>query len=283
MKRFSKLIEETRIANRDKKKAEREKLCPPGYTFNTKTLRCEPNTSKDDVSKTSGEGNKGNFEPGTMASFNTIGSHGQNGAPYAYEEPATVSEARKILKLKPKKVIPQPQTVEEARKLLAFAKQAKEKRERRNKQIERSQAARRASGNDGKPSPVNNSGGGNHTRTGSEMYAINPINGMTEQTNYDVMKLRIKSLEKARDEMLDRCETKRDIQRINRDYEQRINDAKKMSEEVAAGDGGFTSSADAKGPVAGYDSLMTKSKKTCPRCGSTKCRCIGNAKLQDLC
>ena len=58
--------------------------CPPGYVFDKKTLQCVPKTKKDDVSGRYDE--KKNLEPGNMPSFNTIGSHGQNGAPYAYEE-----------------------------------------------------------------------------------------------------------------------------------------------------------------------------------------------------
>ena len=58
--------------------------CPPGYIFDRKTLQCVPKTKKDDVSGRDDE--KKNLEPGNMPSFNTIGSHGQNGAPYAYEE-----------------------------------------------------------------------------------------------------------------------------------------------------------------------------------------------------
>lgn len=58
--------------------------CPPGYRFDKKNLMCVPKSKKDDVSGNRDE--KRNMEPGNMPSFNTIGSHGQNGAPYAYEE-----------------------------------------------------------------------------------------------------------------------------------------------------------------------------------------------------
>ena len=56
--------------------------CPPGYKFNKKTLRCEPKSKKDDVMKNDSKDNK----PENGPSFNVIGSHGMNGAPYAYEE-----------------------------------------------------------------------------------------------------------------------------------------------------------------------------------------------------
>lgn len=62
--------------------------CPPGYKFNKKTMRCEPKTEKDDVS---GNKNK-DSSPENGPGFNVIGSHGQNGQPYAYEEPATTNE-----------------------------------------------------------------------------------------------------------------------------------------------------------------------------------------------
>lgn len=58
--------------------------CPPGYKFNKKTMRCEPKTEKDDVS---GKNSK-NSHPSNGPGFNVFGSHGMNGAPYAYEEPA---------------------------------------------------------------------------------------------------------------------------------------------------------------------------------------------------
>jgi hypothetical protein len=63
--------------------------CPPGYKFDKKNMMCVPKSKKDDVSGSKGEKN---LEPGNMPSFNTIGSHGQNGAPYAYEEPAEGGE-----------------------------------------------------------------------------------------------------------------------------------------------------------------------------------------------
>ena len=59
--------------------------CPPGYKFDKKNMMCVPKSKKDDVSGDKGNGKK-NLEPANMPSFNTIGSHGQNGAPYAYEE-----------------------------------------------------------------------------------------------------------------------------------------------------------------------------------------------------
>ena len=59
-------------------------VCPPGYKLDKKTMMCVPETQKDDVRGT--DGNKKNLEPGNMPSFNSIGSHGQNGAPYAYAE-----------------------------------------------------------------------------------------------------------------------------------------------------------------------------------------------------
>jgi hypothetical protein len=66
--------------------------CPPGYKWNKKQMMCVPKTAKDDVSKN----DKRDSHPGNGPGYHTIGSHGQNGAPYAYEEPATsdsVSEA----------------------------------------------------------------------------------------------------------------------------------------------------------------------------------------------
>ena len=59
--------------------------CPPGYRFDKNKLMCVPKTEKDDVSNMRGSDKKDN-SPENMPSFNTIGSHGQNGAPYAYEE-----------------------------------------------------------------------------------------------------------------------------------------------------------------------------------------------------
>lgn len=60
--------------------------CPPGYRFDKKNLMCVPKTQKDDV----GEGQRGqakkDFEPGNGPTFNVIGTHGQNGQPYAYAE-----------------------------------------------------------------------------------------------------------------------------------------------------------------------------------------------------
>ena len=66
--------------------------CPPGYKWNKKQMMCVPKTEKDDVSKT----NSKDRHPANGPGYHTIGSHGMNGAPYAYEEPATadsVSEA----------------------------------------------------------------------------------------------------------------------------------------------------------------------------------------------
>ena len=59
--------------------------CPPGYKFNKKNMRCEPKTEKDDVSANK----KKDSNPENGPGFGVIGSHGQNGEPYAYEEPAT--------------------------------------------------------------------------------------------------------------------------------------------------------------------------------------------------
>ena len=60
-------------------------MCPPGYKYNKKTMRCEPKTGKDDVSGSK----KKDSNPENGPGFNVIGSHGMNGAPYAYEEPAS--------------------------------------------------------------------------------------------------------------------------------------------------------------------------------------------------
>ena len=72
--------------------ADGEPQCPPGYKFDKKNLMCVPKTPKDDVRSRS-KGKK-DMEPSNMPGFNSIGSHGQNGAPYAYEE-GGVSEAKK--------------------------------------------------------------------------------------------------------------------------------------------------------------------------------------------
>ena len=64
--------------------------CPPGYKWNKKTMACEPKTKKDNVASQDNKDSKPSNGPG----FNVIGSHGQNGAPYAYEEPQTRSEGR---------------------------------------------------------------------------------------------------------------------------------------------------------------------------------------------
>jgi len=66
--------------------------CPPGYRFDKKQLMCVPKTPQDSVS---GRNNKDNH-PGNGPSFNVIGSHGMNGAPYAYEEPATSNGAEAV-------------------------------------------------------------------------------------------------------------------------------------------------------------------------------------------
>ena len=59
--------------------------CPPGYKWSKKQMMCVPKTAKDDVSKN----DKRDSHPGNGPGYHTIGSHGQNGAPYAYEEPAS--------------------------------------------------------------------------------------------------------------------------------------------------------------------------------------------------
>ena len=69
--------------------ADGEMQCPPGYKFNKKTMRCEPKSKKDDV--TGGTNNK-DRHPDNGPGFNVIGSHGMNGAPYAYEEPGDGGE-----------------------------------------------------------------------------------------------------------------------------------------------------------------------------------------------
>ena len=61
--------------------------CPPGYKWDKKTMACVPKSDKDNV----GKNNSKDRHPENGPGFNTIGSHGQNGAPYAYEEPATGS------------------------------------------------------------------------------------------------------------------------------------------------------------------------------------------------
>ncbi len=57
-------------------------MCPPGYKYNSKTARCEPKTKKDDVSGSKSKEQHPDNGPG----YRVIGSHGMNGAPYAYEE-----------------------------------------------------------------------------------------------------------------------------------------------------------------------------------------------------
>ena len=56
--------------------------CPPGYKWSKKIMSCVPKTEKDDVSSGGDKDRKPQNGPG----YNVIGSHGQNGAPYAYEE-----------------------------------------------------------------------------------------------------------------------------------------------------------------------------------------------------
>ena len=60
-----------------------DKVCPPGYRYDKKTLRCVPRTKKDDVSADSG---KKNSEPINMPSFGVIGHTGLNGDGYALGE-----------------------------------------------------------------------------------------------------------------------------------------------------------------------------------------------------
>ena len=210
MKRFSQLHTEARaedLANNARARA--PIACPPGYKFNKKTMRCEPITPKDDVS-----GNRSkDAHPENGPGYGVIGSHGMNGEPYAYEEPATdVSEARSMVGLPEKKTGRQPRDLEDALRMIGKTK----------------------NGNRGKLSPVNASGGGNHTRRESDYIAsLLPINGVTEN--------------------------------------------------MVAGDGGFTSKASPEGPTAGYDPVVKtpKRKSKCPRCGSVKCRCLSNSTLQD--
>ena len=56
--------------------------CPNGYKWDKKTMMCVPKSGKDDVSNRGDRDRKPENGPG----YNVIGSHGQNGAPYAYEE-----------------------------------------------------------------------------------------------------------------------------------------------------------------------------------------------------
>ena len=59
--------------------------CPKGYKWDKKTMMCVPKTEKDDVSNRNNKDRHPDNGPG----YGVIGSHGMNGAPYAYEEPAT--------------------------------------------------------------------------------------------------------------------------------------------------------------------------------------------------
>ena len=56
--------------------------CPKGYKWDKKTMMCVPKTAKDDVGAQGSKDRKPENGPG----YNVLGSHGQNGAPYAYEE-----------------------------------------------------------------------------------------------------------------------------------------------------------------------------------------------------
>ena len=60
--------------------------CPPGYRFDAKQMMCVPKTEKDNVTNQKGTSDKKDMSPENMPGFNTIGSHGQNGSPHAYEE-----------------------------------------------------------------------------------------------------------------------------------------------------------------------------------------------------
>jgi hypothetical protein len=62
--------------------------CPKGYKWDSKTMMCVPKTPKDDV----GAHNDKDRKPENGPGYNVIGSHGMNGAPYAYEEPAQGGE-----------------------------------------------------------------------------------------------------------------------------------------------------------------------------------------------
>ena len=56
--------------------------CPNGYKWSKKQMMCVPKSAKDDVGAQGSKDRKPENGPG----YNVIGSHGQNGAPYAYEE-----------------------------------------------------------------------------------------------------------------------------------------------------------------------------------------------------
>ena len=69
--------------------------CPPGYRWDTKSMRCLPKTDKDKVS----DQNPPDASPQNMAAFNVWGATGLNGDGYAIEEETmyqeTESEKRK--------------------------------------------------------------------------------------------------------------------------------------------------------------------------------------------
>ena len=56
--------------------------CPNGYKWSKKQKMCVPKSAKDDVGAQGSKDRKPENGPG----YNVLGSHGMNGAPYAYEE-----------------------------------------------------------------------------------------------------------------------------------------------------------------------------------------------------
>ncbi len=56
--------------------------CPPGFIYDRDRKDCVPKTARDGV-----KGNSNNKNELSGSSYNIWGSHGQNGAPHAYEEP----------------------------------------------------------------------------------------------------------------------------------------------------------------------------------------------------
>lgn len=67
----------------EERKRKRERLCPKGHHYNRNTKRCEPNTDKDSVT------NKGDRDshPRNGAPYRTWGRTGIDGDGYAYAEP----------------------------------------------------------------------------------------------------------------------------------------------------------------------------------------------------
>lgn len=72
----------------------RKKTCPPGYKWSMENLRCEPLSSKDDVRANRGGDKDSN--PSNGAHYNIWGKTGVNGDGYAYAEPNNWDDAGSV-------------------------------------------------------------------------------------------------------------------------------------------------------------------------------------------